>query len=324
MGSDRSSPSRWLLRLAVALSLAHAPARAEDADAAQGAPAPDARLALAVAVPRSFVTVDDVDVAVHDTDPSGRLPTIVCLHAIGQGGGDFAAFAAAFRDRFRIVTVDWPGHGASGQDHVPASAERYAGLLRGVLDALKVEKAIVFGNSIGGAAAIALAQRSPERVAALVLCNPGGLDPGGFVADLFIRHLARRFERGGRGDPRYLDWYEAYYDRILLGEVVSARRREIVAAGYETAPRLTEAWTSFSAPESDLRAGVPSLRMPVFVGWAMRDRLVQWGRNRRAVLAFPDVTVHPFADAGHAPFLEAPEEFNAAVAPFLARVSADL
>ncbi|MFZ9890088.1 MAG: alpha/beta fold hydrolase, partial [Myxococcota bacterium] len=88
-------------------------------------------------------------------------------------------------------------------------------------------------------------------------------------------------------------------------------------AGYESAPRLVEAWTSFNQPDADLRAGLAALRMPVFVGWAMRDGLVQWGRNRQAVASIPGVRVVPFEQSGHAPFLEESAAFNAAVGPFL-------
>jgi 4,5:9,10-diseco-3-hydroxy-5,9,17-trioxoandrosta-1(10),2-diene-4-oate hydrolase len=191
-----------------------------------------------------------------------------------------------------------------------------------VLDALGLEAPVLFGNSIGGAAAISLAERHPTRVSALVLCNPGGLDPGGLLARAFIQGLVARFERGARKDPRYPEWYTRYYDRVLLGADAAPRRLQIVASAYEAAPRLVEAWTSFAAPEADLRAGLPSLEVPVFVGWAMRDRLVQWGRNRAALRRIPDLTLVRFEGSAHAPFLEQPEAFNAAVAPFLERAAA--
>lgn len=275
-----------------------------------------ARDALAVAEPRRMVTVDGVAIAVREVG-SASAPAIVCAHAIGHGGGDFAAFEAAMRARWRVVTFDWPGHGASGGDARAASARRYAELLEGLLDALDLDRPVLFGNSIGGAASIALAAQRPRRARALVLCNPGGLDPGGLLARLFMRWLASRFRRGVEGDPDFARWYARYYDGILLGDAVAARRDAIVRAGYESAPRLVEAWTSFAAPEADLRAAARSLRVPVFVGWAMRDRLVRWSRNRAAVEAIPGVRVARFERSGHVLFLEEGAAFNAAVAPFL-------
>ena len=275
------------------------------------------RLALAVPEPRRQVLVDGVTLAFHDSDPAGAKPAIVCLHAIGHGGGDFTAFTRAFEQRFRIVMLDWPGHGASGQDREPASARRYAFLLLGLLDALALERPILFGNSIGGAAAIRVAQKFPNRIRALLLCNPGGLDPGGIIAGLFIRHLVSRFRRGVAGEARFQDWFSRYYANVLPATEAEARRDAIVAAGYESAPRLVEAWSSFAQPEADLRAGLAKLRMPVFVGWAMRDRLVQWARNRKALALIPGARLARFENSGHAPFLEESETFNSAVEPFL-------
>lgn len=309
--------ARMLRALVLATPLLAATPR--DARASEALdPAPPLRATLAVPAPHRTITVDGVALAVHDSAPDGGKPAIVCLHAIGHGGGDFRDFEGAFGDRFRIVVVDWPGHGASGDDRAPASAARYEELLRGVLDALALDAPILFGNSIGGAAALRFARHSPERVRALVLCNPGGLDPGGFVARLFIRHLVSRFEHGVRGDPRFRGWYASYYEGVLLGSHAAARRDRIVAAGYESAPRLVEAWTSFVTPEADLRAGLPALHVPVFVGWAMRDGLVRWSRNRAALNTIPELTLVRFEHSGHAPFLEEPAAFDAAVSPFLA------
>jgi 4,5:9,10-diseco-3-hydroxy-5,9,17-trioxoandrosta-1(10),2-diene-4-oate hydrolase len=264
-----------------------------------------------------MVPIEGVDVAVHDSDPSGTKPAIVCLHAIGHGGGDFASFSAHFEGDFRVVTVDWPGHGASSHDTKPASARRYAEVLLALLDALGLERPILFGNSIGGAAALRVARSHPERVRALVLVNPGGLDPGGFFAGLYIDHLVSRFRRGVSGEARFREWFAEYYADILLGPEARPRRDAIVNAGYESAPRLVEAWTSFKSPDANLRPMLPALRAPVFVGWAMRDGIVQWSRNRDAVESIPGVTLARFEQSGHAPFLEESRAFNAAVAPFL-------
>jgi 4,5:9,10-diseco-3-hydroxy-5,9,17-trioxoandrosta-1(10),2-diene-4-oate hydrolase len=279
------------------------------------------RLALAVPEPRQHILVDGVVLAVHDTGPVPGGLTVVCLHAIGHGGGDFAGFERAFAGRHRVISVDWPGHGASRADRQPASAVRYAELLGGVLDALQLQRAVLLGNSIGGAAAIAFAARAPGRVQALVLANPGGLDPGGLLPRLFIGHLAGRFAAGARGDERFARWYERYYDDILLTPEARSRRRAIVSAAYPSAPVLAEAWRSFARPEADLRMHLPALRMPVLVTWAMKDWLIRWSRNRAALrILGPSATVVRFERSGHAAFLEEPERFHAEVGRFLARL----
>src|SRR5512144_1156742 len=75
------------------------------------------------------VTIDGVRLA-YDEEP-GPDPPVVCLHAIGHGASDFTAIRDHLRGRHRILALDWPGHGCSDGDRVPASAARYAALLAG-------------------------------------------------------------------------------------------------------------------------------------------------------------------------------------------------
>src|SRR5689334_7979199 len=110
------------------------------------------RAAVGVDEPRREATIDGVRIAYSDEGGGPALP-LVCLHAIGHGGSDFARLRARFAGRRRVITVDFPGQGHSGADTVPASALRYEHLLGGLLDAIGVERCVILGNSIGGATA---------------------------------------------------------------------------------------------------------------------------------------------------------------------------
>ncbi len=273
-------------------------------------------MALASREPRTSVVVNGVALAVHDSDPTGARPAIVCLHAIGHGGNDFASFERAFADDYRIITIDWPGHGASADDSEPASAVRYRALLAGVVAHLGLARFVLLGNSIGGAAAVGYAASHPERVRGLILANPGGFDPGGFFADLYIRMLQRRFRAGVAGDASYAAWFRNFYEGILITPESEAERRAIVATAYEIAPRLLEAWESFRSAEADQRALAPRLTMPVLVTWASEDAVVRWSRNRTAIEAIPNKRIVMFK-AGHSAFLETPDAFEHEAALFL-------
>ena len=301
-------------RLLLVMALGCAPVRVPEAERF---PQPPRRLALAVPEPRRLVEVDGVVLAVHDSAPESSLPVLLCLHAIGHGGGDFAGVEAALHDSYRVISVDWPGHGASGADASPASALRYTTLLEGLVRALEVKQVVLLGNSIGGAVAVRFAALHPELVRGVILSNPGGMDPGGLLARLFIGHLVSKFHDGAEGHASFKPWFDEYYRSILVTDASAARRTLIVEAGYESAAVLEQAWRSFAQPEADQRALAATLKMPVLVAWASRDGLIQWSRNREAIEAIPGVKVVQL-EAGHSPFLETPDEFLAAVKPFLA------
>jgi pimeloyl-ACP methyl ester carboxylesterase len=280
---------------------------------------PPKRHALAAPEPRSIVSVLGVELALHDSDPSGAKPAIFCLHAIGHGGSDFASFERAFADRFRVISVDWPGQGASAPDTKPASAIRYAALFEQLVQRLGTQSIVVLGNSIGGAVAIRYAAAHPENTRALILADSAGLDsnPGGFLPSLVIGHYQNKFESGARGDVDFKPWFRDWYASVLITPEARTQRDAIVESAYEIAPVLVQAWASFKAEENDVRALAKGLTMPVFVAWAEHDEVIQWSRNRAAVQQIPNAKVQLF-DAGHAAFLEQPAAFKRAAGAFLA------
>lgn len=272
------------------------------------------RTVLGAAPHAPRLTIDGVDLA-YDDEPRPD-PTVVCLHAIGHGASDFAGVRQHLRGRHRVIALDWPGHGGSADDPTPTSAARYADVLAGVIDRVGLDRPILLGNSIGGAAAIRYAAAHPAGVRALVLENPGGLFALDALARTAIGAMVRLFAAGARGARWYGPAFRAYYRLVLRQPAAAAQRDRIVAAGYEMAPVLRDAWRSFAAPEADLRPLVARVTCPVLFAWATQDQFVQLGRSRAAIAQFPDARLETFR-AGHAAHLEAPDAFAQALNRFL-------
>ena len=274
------------------------------------------RIALGSSASGRHVVVDGVRLA-YDDDGAG--PLLVCLHSIAHGARDFETLRQRFRSAYRVVALDWPGHGRSGPDRHPANAGRYAKLLEDFLDGLG-DPAVLLGNSIGGAAAVRVAARRPDRVRALVLVDSGGLSPSNVVTRSFTAIMAAFFRAGARGARWYPRAYAFYYTRVLREPAAAEHRRRVVAAGSEMAPRLAEAWSSFGRAEADLRKEVAALACPVFVAWAERDVVIPLRLHRPAIARIPNATLEVFP-GGHAPFLECPDRFFPSLERFLARVA---
>jgi 4,5:9,10-diseco-3-hydroxy-5,9,17-trioxoandrosta-1(10),2-diene-4-oate hydrolase len=261
------------------------------------------------------VEVDGVTLAYDD---EGAGPPVVCLHAIGHGARDFAGVRVHLRARHRVLALDWPGQGRSGADRQPADAARYAKLLAGFLAATRVERPVLLGNSIGGATAIRYAHAHPDRVRALVLENPGGLAAtDDRLAQGVLAGMARFFAAGARGARWFGPAFAVYYRTVLQRSAARAHRRRIVAAAYEVAPILVQAWRSFACADADLRSMAAGIRCPVLFAWATRDQVVALSRSLPAIQRFPRARLERFP-AGHAPHLETPAAFEAALRRFLA------
>ena len=254
-------------------------------------------------------------------DDEGAGDTVVCLHAIGHDARDFAGVRDRLRGRCRVIAVDWPGQGRSPHDGGPVAGGRYARLLGGVLDALAVESAVLLGNSIGGAAALAYTAENPGRVRGLVLENPGGLAPvDDPLARAALAGMVRFFAAGVRGAGWFRTAFALYYRLVLQRHAARPARARIVAQAYALAPLLEQAWRGFGAPEADLRALAPRVACPVLFAWADRDVFVALRRSLPAIRRFPNAEVVRFP-AGHAAHLETPEAFEAVLDRFLAALS---
>lgn len=258
--------------------------------------------------------VDGVGLAVAR---EGRGPPLVCLHATGHGGGDYAALAARLGQHLELIRIDWPGQGRSEPDPAAATPERYAQLLAGLLPQLGVERPILLGNSIGGAAALLYASQHPVR--ALVLCNSGGLVPVSPLVRLACRAFAAFFAAGARGAGWFGAAFRAYYRWLILPSAAAATQRQrITAAAYELAPVLTSAWTGFARPEADLRTLAAGLDLPIWVAWAQQDRILALRQNLPAIRRLRRASLSRYR-GGHAAFLEQPEAFVEGLLAFCRR-----
>lgn len=259
----------------------------------------------------AMIEIDGVRLAVVR---EGRGPTIVCLHAIGHGARDFEAFARAMAPRFEVIRADWPGQGRSGPDHEPASAARYADLLTALIAKLGIERPIIIGNSIGGAAAILHAARAPVR--ALVLCDPGGLVAVDDTVRRFCGLFAGFFRAGARRAWWFKPAFALYYRLVLPSPAARAQRGRIIDNCHDLAPVLAQSWESFGRPEADIRAFAARLRVPAWFAWAKDDQVIPLKRCRPAIEAMAMASVTEFP-GGHAAFLEQPDAFIAGFTQFV-------
>ena len=261
----------------------------------------------------TFISVDGVRLAVHR---QGEGEPVVCLTAIGHDAFDFRPFANRLPSGLEIICIEWPSHGDSGDDALPASAHRYDVLLEGALDQLGLERPILIGNSIGGAAAILCASR--RDVKGLVLCNSGGLLEVTPALATICRGFSRIFAAGASGAFWYPTFFGLYYRMVL--PLAPGQRRRIISAAKRSAPLLAQAWESFGQASADLRGLASRVSAPVWAAWAMNDFILPLGGSRPGLDGFGSLKVEGFR-GGHSPFLEDPDRFAERFLNFLAEAS---
>jgi pimeloyl-ACP methyl ester carboxylesterase len=90
------------------------------------------------------------------------------LHTIDLS---FGAVLPALAERYRVIAAELQGHGHTPDTDRELTLPTLAGDVAGLLDALGIERAHLFGFSLGGIVATQVAISYPERVGRLVLAS---------------------------------------------------------------------------------------------------------------------------------------------------------
>lgn len=249
------------------------------------------------------------------------------------GGSDHAgiswyhAIGDLARDR-PVYAPDLPGCGGSTDVAAAGSAAAIADRLVGLLDALRVEKVVAIGVSLGGDVVMNLALRHPDRVAALVPVAAGGLI-GRFGGPLMHRvtWLATRLPDGVVMPASDFSsrWSEALFARSVTDvdslppEVVAEYVRESRAPGAGYAYwRYNKASVGPAGMRNDLTGRLGGLEVPTLFLHSPQDPLVPVEGSRRAAAEMPDARLVEVPGVGHWLPLEAPAVFAREVGEFAA------
>ena len=101
--------------------------------------------------------------------------TVLLLHGWGCDGSIFSAFEKDFFAQASVVTVDFPGHGQSGEPQEPWGVPEYEEQIRLLLRKIGVDKVHIVAHSFGGRVAIWLAAHYPELIDKMVLTGAAGI-----------------------------------------------------------------------------------------------------------------------------------------------------
>jgi pimeloyl-ACP methyl ester carboxylesterase len=96
-------------------------------------------------------------------------PAILFLHGIRLGRDVWLPHAAELSHRYRVVTLDLPGHGSSA--HLAFTEDNLTRLLDDAIERYTQSAPLIVGYSLGGFVAMRYASRFPQRTSALLLAG---------------------------------------------------------------------------------------------------------------------------------------------------------
>lgn len=268
------------------------------------------------------------------TAPNGQ--TVVLLHGKNFGADYWEnTLRALSAQGYRVVALDQIGFGKSSKPEIRYTFAMLADNTVRVLDHLKVGRVAIVANSMGGMLGVHFARRHPDRVSALVLENPLGLEdyvpaiPPQQTANLTRLEMAQTTTSYRAFIKSYFkDNYRPEFERFV--EQFSRVQRSPEYPRFAHVSALTYQMIYEGPTYNEL----PQLKVPVLLAIGQLDRTV-FGRRfappeavknlgnypqlgKDAQKRIPGAQLVEFDNVGHVPHLEAPDRFHAAVLAFLA------
>jgi len=246
----------------------------------------------------------------------GAGPPLVLMHAFPLDHSMWSAQIERFASHWQVVAPDLRGCGSSDVTLGTVSMQQMADDLAAILDALDIHEPIVYcGLSMGGYIAWQFARKFPQRLRALVLCDTRAKADTPEARDSRMKMLEHVL-RAGTG---YVA--EAMLPKLfapdtfarLPGAVEFVRERILLAPPEGVAAALRGI-----AERPDMTGFLSQIHVPTLVIVGDQDSITTPDEMRDVAAGIAGAELVVIKDAGHLTALEAPVEFNAALARFLA------
>ncbi|HLE82821.1 MAG TPA: alpha/beta fold hydrolase, partial [Thermoanaerobaculia bacterium] len=264
-----------------------------------------------------FVEVEGRELYVEQ---AGAGEPVVLLHGFCCSSFSWRHVLPGLAERFRVIAPDLPGFGYSKRPAEPG-AYGFPGLERavlGLLDYLGLESCHLVGHSFGGALALWLAERHPDRVRSLTLVATALPEltmekRQGWARYRLLNHLLLRSRLLHPSLVRkalMASWHDA---GRVTPELVAAYRERLLVEGLE------DAYFGFLAPidEPPPAVALEAIEAPVLIVWGDDDRVIPL---ERAIAHLPRLRRSRFVvleRCGHLPMEEQTEAFLREILPFL-------
>jgi 3-oxoadipate enol-lactonase len=185
---------------------------------------------------------------------------IVLVHSLAMDRSFWRPVAERLALNAGVLIHDCRGHGRSGKPNGPVTVEQHADDLADLLDALGWQTALVAGASMGGCIALAFAIRHPARVSAL-----GLVDTTAWYGPDAPKNWEQRANAAlASGMSSLTDFQVTRW----FGDKFRADNPEVVKDCVDTFLRndvAVYAQTCRMLGACDLRAGMPSIRVPTAI-----------------------------------------------------------
>ncbi|MGK2942510.1 MAG: alpha/beta fold hydrolase [Immundisolibacter sp.] len=233
----------------------------------------------------------------------GHGPRLLMLHG-GAGPTPGAPYLDALAAHFEIILPTHPGFYGSPHHKRVGSVDDLAYLYLDLIDDYRLDKLTVMGFSMGGWLALELATKSCARLERLLLVDAVGVK--------FTDRETRQFPDIFAMAPDKVGQLMFHDPAYMTPDFAALSDEELAAFVTNREALIHYVWEPY-LHNPKLLARLHRVTVPVTCIWGESDGLTTPDYGRQLAAALPNARFEAVPQAGHAPQLEQPQAFVAAV-----------
>jgi 2-hydroxy-6-oxonona-2,4-dienedioate hydrolase len=266
------------------------------------------------------------DFNIHYND-AGSGEVVAMLHGSGPGASGWSNFnrnvEAFVQAGYRVLLIDQPGWSQSDPIVIEKGARCVynSAAIKGVLDALKIDKAHLIGNSMGGTTALQFALDHPDRIGKLIVMGGGGVGQSLFVPmpPEGIKLILQLYKQPTLDNLKKMLNVFVYDASALTEELMQGRLKSMMDREDHLRNFVQTAEVNPHHQFVDFTSRLKEVKAPTLVTWGRDDRFVPLDSGLRLIWGLQDAELHVFSKCGHWAQWEHANKFNRLVLEFLKR-----
>lgn len=258
-------------------------------------------------------TADNQTVSYID-EGSVNASTIIFIHGFPLNKAMWNRQIGELKENYRVIAYDIRGHGNTDAGDDDFSIELFVNDLLSLMDALKIDKTILCGLSMGGYIALNAIENYPDRFTALLLCDTNCAADSSEAKEKRMKTIKLIKVKG-------LERYAEESLKKLFAPISFSRQIEEIAVVREMITNTSEQ-TLFKtlhalAEREETCTRLHKIKVPVLIIVGKEDEITPPDVAISMHEKIKGSTIHIIDNAGHLSNMENAEQFNAELNKFL-------
>ena len=264
---------------------------------------------------RNNFTVKFNNTTFHYNDIGQSEVPLVFIHGFPFDRTSWYAQQDALSKEHRVITYDIRGFGSTPNDSdTRLSMEVFADDLLRFLEALKIEKAVVCGLSMGGYILMNAYKKAPEKFAALILCDTQCNADSAEAKEKRSKTI-EQIQGGG-----LTDFAEGFVKNIFHESSFTARQERVEETKQvilQTSQQTLIGALKALANREETCSMLGDITVPTLIICGKQDKVTPPEKSEELHKGIKGSIYKTIDKAGHVSNIEQPEEFNKLISAFL-------